>query len=153
MVPVRAVAFDKSPSRNWSIPWHQDRIIAVRERADIPGFSNWSNKDGVWHCEPHESILNRMLFVRLHLDDADQDAGAMEVAVGSEIEGFVEASSARTVAERYDGHICTAARGDVLVLPMLALHRSLPATNPRRRRVLRIDYASHPLPAPLNYAN
>lgn len=153
MVPVRAVAFDKSPSRNWSVPWHQDRVIAVKDRADIPGFSNWSRKDAVWHCEPPQALIQQMLFVRLHLDDASEDAGAMEVAVGSEIEGFVEAAAAKTIAERYYQHICTAPRGDVLVLPMLALHRSRPATNPRRRRVLRIDYAAAPLPPPLRYAN
>jgi len=49
---VRAVAFDKSPSSNWALPWHQDRVIAVQERHVVDGFVNWTKKDGGWHCEP-----------------------------------------------------------------------------------------------------
>ena len=28
-VPVRIVAFNKSETANWGVPWHQDRVIAV----------------------------------------------------------------------------------------------------------------------------
>ncbi len=39
---VRAVWFDKSDGRNWSVPWHQDRVIAVRDRCNTPLAANWS---------------------------------------------------------------------------------------------------------------
>ena len=29
MQPVRFVAFNKGEARNWSLPWHQDRVIAA----------------------------------------------------------------------------------------------------------------------------
>jgi hypothetical protein len=153
MRPVRFVSFDKTAQTNWALPWHQDRVIAVKERHDVPGFKNWSRKGGVWHCEPPISVLNDMLFVRVHLDDADQAAGAMEIAMGSHLVGHVAADQAETVAASYPSHICEAARGDVLVLDMLTLHRSLPAAKPASRRVLRIDYAAAPLPEPLAWAN
>ena len=36
--PVRATLFDKNKDANWSLGWHQDRTIAVRERLETPGF-------------------------------------------------------------------------------------------------------------------
>lgn len=42
--PVRAILFDKSAATNWSLGWHQDRTICVRERIDAPGFGPWSIK-------------------------------------------------------------------------------------------------------------
>ena len=45
--PVRVVAFDKSQETNWGVPWHQDRIIAVSEKADVSGYTNWTKKSGV----------------------------------------------------------------------------------------------------------
>jgi hypothetical protein len=51
--PVRLVAFNKSADANWGVPWHQDRVVAVRQRIECAGYSNWSPKDGFWHCEPH----------------------------------------------------------------------------------------------------
>ena len=29
---VRGIFFDKQPSANWKVPWHQDRTIAVKNR-------------------------------------------------------------------------------------------------------------------------
>jgi hypothetical protein len=28
LIPVRAIYFDKSPERNWLVPWHQDLELA-----------------------------------------------------------------------------------------------------------------------------
>ncbi len=36
--PVHAITFDKTPGANWSLGWHQDRTIAVRDRRDADGF-------------------------------------------------------------------------------------------------------------------
>lgn len=153
MAPVRVLAFDKSDATNWSLPWHQDRVIAVASRADLQEFHNWSRKQGIWHCEPPTNFLTDMLFVRVHLDDADESAGAMEIAMGSHAAGLVPADRAETVAGDYPAHLCTARRGDVLILPMLTLHRSRAAERPATRRVLRVDYAASSLPPPLVWAN
>lgn len=151
-VPVRSVAFNKSQSANWGVPWHQDRVIAVAEKADIPGYKNWTNKSGTWHCEPPQSILDEMLFVRVHLDDADPSNGAMDIAVGSHSDGFVPSANAEEVANTYPIETCVAERGDVLILKMLTLHASKPAQVPSGRRVLRIDFSASQLPRPLSWA-
>ncbi len=150
--PVRIVAFNKSSGTNWGVPWHQDRVIAVEERREVEGFSNWSQKAGVWHCEPPLNLLEHILFVRVHLDDTDAESGAMEVARGSHKAGKVKAADAAEVAARYPLEVCTAKRGDVLVLKMLTLHRSGVAKQARARREVRVDFASFALPAPLNWA-
>ena len=38
MVAVRAILFDKTGDANWTVPWHQDRSIAVATRIDVAGF-------------------------------------------------------------------------------------------------------------------
>lgn len=153
MSPVRAVAFDKTAQTNWALPWHQDRIVAVAARHLVAGYENWTRKHGLWHCEPPAEVLAQMLFVRVHLDDGDTDTGAMEIAAGSHKAGVVDAKQAATVAQDYPNQVCKARRGDILILPMLTLHRSLAAPMPATRRVLRIDYAASALPRPLTWAH
>jgi hypothetical protein len=150
--PVRIVGFDKRATANWSLPWHQDRVIAVRERHDVPGFTNWSRKRGLWHCEPPREVLDRMLFVRVHLDDCDAGNGAMEIAPGSHRLGAVPESGVVAAAGGFGSEVCVATAGDVLVLRMLTLHRSGRSESARPRRVLRVDFALDPLPAPLQWA-
>ncbi len=146
---VRAVWFTKDATANWGVAWHQDRVIAVAERHEIPGYRNWSLKGDVWHCEPPLPIFAMLRFVRLHLDDQDAANGAMEIARGSEVEGMVPETKAAEVAARYPMEPCEARRGDIQVLPMLVLHRSHPARTAVPRRALRLDYAVADLPAPL----
>jgi hypothetical protein len=153
MRPVRVVDFDKSSHSNWSVPWHQDRIIAVKARHQVAGFDNWSCKHGTWHCEPPEALLHGMLFTRIHLDASTEHNGAMEIAPGSHREGRVSGDGAEATAARYPTEPTLAQPGDVLILNMLTLHRSRPATTDTGRHTLRVDYAPGPLPAPLDWAN
>ena len=160
MRPVRLVSFDKNPDTNWGVPWHQDRIISVQERVETQGFSNWSSKEGHWHCEPPIDLLNKMLFVRVHLDQNSAENGAMEIALGSHTQGKVASGAASDVAGKYATEVAAAEPGDVLVLSMLTLHRSRPAnslanslaTCPPARRVLRVDYAPFELPGRLQWS-
>ncbi len=152
MRPVRIVSFDKNAGANLGVPWHQDRVIAVREKAALSGFSNWSKKHGAWHCEPPASLLQQMLFVRIHLDDNAPGNGAMEIALGSHNTGKVPAAEAEPIAEQYPSELTAAHAGDVLIMSMLILHLSRPAIQPVNRRVLRVDYADFALPEPLAWA-
>ena len=84
---VRAVLFDKAPTSNWKVPWHQDTAIAVAKRAEAPGFVGWSVKDGVTHVHPPVEILERMVALRVHLDDCGLDSGPLRVLPGSHCHG------------------------------------------------------------------
>ena len=152
MVAVRMLSFNKSVDANWSVPWHQDRVIAVDRKTDLNGFSNWSHKGGTWHCEPPVEILRDMLFVRLHLDPQTIQNGAMEIALCSHRFGVVSTEQAAELASGCQTECVIADPGDVLILNMLTLHRSRSAANPSSRAALRIDFASTGLPVPLNWA-
>ena len=148
---VRVVWFSKDAGANWGVPWHQDRVIAVAGRHDVPGFGPWSCKAGIWHCEPPLPVLEQMRFVRVHLDDCDATNGAMEIARGSQAAGPVPTVEAARIAAHYPNELCAARRGDVQILPMLVLHRSLPAATQAPRRALRLDFAAAELPEPLSW--
>jgi hypothetical protein len=90
--PVRAIYFDKSPDANWMVPWHQDMTLALRTRAEVSGFGPWSTKDGIPHVQPPLEFLQRMLTVRLHLDDTDEANGALRVLPGSHLLGRLSAT-------------------------------------------------------------
>lgn len=150
---VRVVGFDKNDEVNWSLGWHQDRVVAVRDRVDLPGFSAWTRKAGVWHAEPPLDYLKSMFFLRVHLDDADAENGPLEIALGSHRAGRVLSEDAADVAVCGDREVCIARRGDVLAASALILHRSASSRSSSPRRAIRIDYATEPLPAPLEWAD
>lgn len=152
LIPARIVAFNKTSGNNWSVPWHQDRVIAVADRHEMTDFTNWSQKGTAWHCAPPEALLDQMFFVRAHLDDNAPEDGPMRIALGSHKLGIVPAAEARASADLFVQEDCPARRGDVLVLKMLTLHASSPSSTTNPRRVFRIDYAPRTLlPKPLEW--
>lgn len=93
-----------------------------------------------------------MLFVRIHLDQADHENGAMKIAVGSHNEGIIPSGRAKDIVTSFPTESCDAKRGDILVLKMLTLHCSESSAQPSNRRVFRVDFASFNLPKPLRWA-
>lgn len=150
--PVRVVAFDKSETDNWTLPWHQDRVVALRQRVETPGFTNWTNKAGIWHAEPPIELLERMIFARVHLDPADAENGCLQLALGTHARGKIAAADAEAIANAAPIESCFAARGDVLVAKALILHRSSSSRIAAGRRAIRVDYCAEQLPPPLQWA-
>jgi hypothetical protein len=149
--PVRAIYFDKSPDTNWLVPWHQDLTLALRASAEVPGFGPWSTKDGIPHAQPPVELLQQMLTVRLHLDDADESNGALRVLPGSHREGRLSAERIRELRSQQSDILCTVSAGDALIMRPLLLHASSRSTSTRHRRVLHIEYAAFTLPDELNW--
>lgn len=142
---VRAIYFNKSPEANWGVGWHQDLAIAVKERFDVPEFEGWSVKHGVPHVLPPVEVLERMITVRLHLDDADASNGALRVIPGSQCAGRLSSSEIEQCVAQGDV-ICQVEAGDALLMRPLLLHASSRSISKRERRVLHIEYASAELP-------
>lgn len=149
--PVRGLWFDKSPQSNWPVAWHQDLTIAVEARVDVPGYGPWSLKNGVHHVQPPAEVLQRMLTVRLHLDRADEQSGALRVIPGSHGEGRLPEDAIAGWRDRPE-YVCRANIGDVLLMRPLLLHASNRATAAVRRRVLHLEYAAMPLPGGLAWS-
>ena len=149
---TRVLAFDKSADRNWGLGWHQDRAIAVKARAEAPGFKHWTVKQGVPHVEAPEDVLSCMVTLRLHLDDCGLDNGPLEIAADSCRAGAVPKGRIAELVSDMECLQCPAHAGDVLAMKGLTFHRSKPAKQPIHRRVLHVDYAADDLPGPLEWA-
>jgi len=148
---VRDLFFDKTPEANWKVPWHQDLTIAVRHRKDVPGFGPWSVKDGVPHVVSPAEWLERILTVRLHLDDCGEENGPLRVLPGSHRHGKLDSRAIQMWRERAPAVSCVVNRGDALLMRPLLLHASSPARHPGHRRVIHLEFASEELPGGLQW--
>ena len=148
---VRGILFDKIPAANWKVPWHQDVTIAVRERANVEGFGPWTVKAGTLHVQPPSSVLEKMVSVRLHLDQCDESNGALRVIPGSHRYGRIPEKEILSIVQNSREHVCAVNRGGALLMRPLLLHASSPSSSPAHRRVIHIDFASEPLPNPLQW--
>ena len=146
---VRGILFDKTPDANWKVIWHQDLTIAVAERADVAGFGPWSEKAGVAHVQPPAALLDRMVAVRVHLDDCTESNGPVRVLPGSHRAGRLAASAIEEWRARVEEVVCLLPRGGILAFHSLLLHASSPATTPAHRRVVHLEFAADELPAGL----
>jgi ectoine hydroxylase-related dioxygenase (phytanoyl-CoA dioxygenase family) len=150
-MPVRTIYFDKSAVVNWLVAWHQDLTLAVRARVDVPDFGPWSVKDGVPHVQAPVQVLERMLTVRIHLDDCDETNGALRVLPGSHRFGRLSSEQIRALRKQTTEVVCRASAGDIMLMRPLLLHASGKARANRHRRVLHIEYAGCDLPGGLEW--
>ncbi len=150
--PVRVLFFDKTPQKNWPVLWHQDVTIAVQETADLEGYGPWSLKDGRPHVQPPLDVLEAMISLRIHVDDVAEGNGALEVILGSHVQGVLsrESIDALTAEEVVT---CSIRAGDVMVMRPLLLHASARAENPSHRRVIHVEYCAVVLPTPLQWSS
>jgi ectoine hydroxylase-related dioxygenase (phytanoyl-CoA dioxygenase family) len=151
VVPVRGILFDKVREANWHVAWHQDQIIPVAQRRDLAGFTSWSIKKGVPHVRPPVSILERMLTLRIHLDDCRRDNGALMVIPASHKRGFLTDVQIEHLVANDGAVVCEASRGSVIAMRPLLLHSSAPAMSPSHRRVIHLEFAGEQLPGGLEW--
>lgn len=149
--PVRAVVFDKSAAANWSLAWHQDRTICVKQRIDVDGFGPWTVKRGMHHVAPPAELLARMVTVRVHLDPVPADNAPLLVAPGSHRLGRIPLDQIEETVRRCGTSTCIAEAGDLWLYATLIVHASNAAAKPAHRRVLQIDYAAEDLPGGLEW--
>lgn len=149
--PVRALYFDKSEESNWMVPWHQDLSIAVQTRRDVPGCSGWNQKEGVWHVQPPVDVLERMVALRLHLDDTDASNGALRVLAGTHRFGRLTGDQIDLCRTTHAEVLCAAQIGDVLLMRPLLLHASSRSASTRHRRILHVEFAAGNLPDGLEW--
>jgi len=140
-IPVRGILFDKTRTSNWPVPWHQDRTIAVKAKQSITGYGPWSIKDGTCHVQPPLSLLEKMMTIRIHLDDTPKENGALRVIPGSHQIGLIPSNDINAYSHENEV-ICECEAGDVLLMSPMLLHASRRSENPARRRILHFEYAS-----------
>jgi ectoine hydroxylase-related dioxygenase (phytanoyl-CoA dioxygenase family) len=139
--PYRATLFDKSQAANWLVSWHQDTALPIRSRVDRPGWGPWSIKGGVLHAIAPASALERLIALRIHLDDSTHANGPLRVLPGSHAHGVLGHKDIEELTAVVPSVACLAPRGGVVAMRPLTVHASSKARNGERRRVLHVEYA------------
>lgn len=149
---VRAIAFDKTGHRNWFVPWHQDRTIAVALRDESAAVTNWTMKAGVPHCEAPVGLLSAMLTLRWHLDLIGPADGGLRVLPGSHLKGRLTSEEIARLALETPAQELAVSAGTVLALRPLLVHGSRRRTTRGHRRILHVELAAGDPPSPLEWA-
>lgn len=147
---VKGTFFNKTQESNWKVVWHQDLTIMVRERREVPGFSPWTIKAGINHVQPPAEILNRILAIRLHLDESGPDNGPLRVIPGSHKQSRLSGQQVFDW-QKQKSVVCTVPRGGALLMRPLLLHASSACIVPKPRRVIHLEFAADNLPNPLEW--
>jgi len=148
---VRAILFDKTEGANWSVAWHQDRTIAVRDRREVAGYGPWSVKDGAHHVEPPYDLMRDMVTVRAHLDDCGEDNAPLMIALDSHRLGRLPAREIADAISQLPTARCLARAGDVWAYATPIVHASERTRSTARRRVLQVDFSARGLPEALEW--
>ncbi|MGK7876177.1 MAG: phytanoyl-CoA dioxygenase family protein [Xenococcaceae cyanobacterium] len=148
---VRAIYFNKTENANWGVSWHQDKTIAVKEKVEFSGFVSWSVKQGVVHVQPPIEVMQNIVTLRLHLDAANEENGALKVLPKSHKLGILNKSQIEQIKANNNSVVCRVDAGDAVIMSTLILHSSLKAKTPSNRRVIHLEYSSFQLPGGLSW--
>jgi len=141
-VPYRATLFEKSGVRNWLVVWHQDTTLPLTSRTDSSEWGPWSIKDGITYAHAPTWALEKIVALRLHLDDSTKENGPLRVIPGSHREGVLTDEEVFRKARESSTVDCVVRRGGVLRMRPLLIHASSKSIGPQPRRVLHLEYAA-----------
>lgn len=150
--PVKGTFFDKTSDANWPVPWHQDVTITIEPSGEVPGFDMRPVKDGMVHAIPPAEISQNMVALRIHLDDAGVNHGALRVIPGSHREGRLSQDRVNDLLANSAETVVAVCRADVMLMRPLLLHASSACQTPGHRRVIHLEYADRDLPGGLKWA-
>ena len=152
-VAVQCTYFEKSASRNWLVPMHQDLSIPVAERVPDARLAGWSHKEGAWFVHAPAVLLARLTAVRVHLDACTEADGPLRVVPGSHRLGLMTEEAVNAARRRTAEVVCTGSKGSALVMRPLLLHASSRSSDHSRsrRRVLHFLFGPPALPHGLRW--
>ena len=141
-LPFRATLFDKSPQANWLVVWHQDTALPLRCRRETSGWGPWSVKEGINYAHAPTCALDKVVALRVHLDDCTNQNGPLRVLPGTHKLGVLSDDEVFRLSGERCAVDCTAEQGAILAMRPLLIHSSSKSQNESPRRVLHIEYAS-----------
>lgn len=147
---VKSIYFDKPEKSNWYVAYHQDLTISVDKKTELPDFGPWTTKQNQFAVQPPLDILENIFTIRVHLDDTDEQNGALKVIPGSHAKGIYRPETIDWNVETE--HICKVNKGGVMIMKPLILHGSNRTTNGEKRRVIHIEFSDAELPEELNWS-
>jgi predicted DNA-binding transcriptional regulator YafY len=147
---TKAIYFDKPPKSNWFVSWHQDVPINVKEKKETEGFCGWTNKGGLVSVRPPLEYLQSAFTVRIHLDDTDEQNGALKVIPRTHLSILSDQEIAE-IRDSTDSSCCKVKQGGVHLLKPLTLHSSSKTENNKHRRVIHLEFNNRELPEGLEW--
>ena len=147
---TKALFFNKAADANWYVTWHQDKTINVKEKIETEGFSAWTKKENLYGVCPPEGILKNTITVRIHLDDTNEENGALKILAGSHKQKLND-KELKLITENSIAASCDVSAGGVHIMKPLLLHASHKTVNNKNRRVIHLEFNSLPLPSGLEW--
>ena len=147
---VKSIYFDKPESSNWYVSYHQDLTISVDKKLDLDGFGPWTVKHNQYAVQPPLDVLKNIFTVRIHLDDTDENNGALKVISSSHLKQIYRPETIDWATESET--ICNVKKGGIMIMKPLLLHSSSRTTNNKKRRVIHIEFSNQELPTELKWA-
>ncbi|MFN3754240.1 phytanoyl-CoA dioxygenase family protein [Flavobacterium sp.] len=147
---VKSIYFDKPEKSNWFVAYHQDLTISVDKKIETEGFGPWTVKQNQFAVQPTLDILENIFTIRIHLDDTDENNGALKVIDKSHTKSIYRTETINWDIEKET--ICSVNSGGIMLMKPLILHGSNRTQNNKRRRVIHIEFSSKDLPENLKWA-
>lgn len=141
-LPFKCTLFDKSPLRNWLVTWHQDLALPIRSRVDADGWGPWSTKANCLYALAPAAVLERVVALRVHLDDSTSDNGPLRVLPDTHRLGRLSETRITELAREIPAVECVVPAGGVVALRPLTVHASSKAMSRLPRRVLHFEYST-----------
>lgn len=147
---VKSIYFDKPEKSNWYVAYHQDLTISVDKKIDLENFGPWTTKQNQFAVQPPLDILENIFTIRIHLDETDENNGALKVVPKSHAKGIYRPETIDWNVETEN--ICNVEKGGIMIMKPLLLHGSNRTTNGKKRRVIHIEFSDKELPEVLNWS-
>lgn len=147
---VKSIYFDKPEKSNWFVSYHQDLTISVDQKKEINGFNFWTSKHNQYAVQPPISLLENIFTIRIHLDDTDEENGALKVIGKSHLKQIYRPETIDWQSETEV--FCNVEKGGIMLMKPLLLHGSNRTVNHKRRRVIHIEFSNIALPESINWA-
>jgi ectoine hydroxylase-related dioxygenase (phytanoyl-CoA dioxygenase family) len=147
---VKSIYFDKPEASNWYVSYHQDLTISVDKKLDLEGYGPWTVKQNQFAVQPPLDILKNLFTIRIHLDDTDENNGALKVISSSHLKNIYRPETIDWTSETET--ICKVKKGGIMIMKPLLLHSSSRTINNKKRRVIHIEFTCQELPTELNWA-
>ena len=147
---VKSIYFDKPETSNWYVAYHQDLTISVDKKLELENFGPWTTKQNQFAVQPPIAFLENISTIRIHLDDTDENNGALRVIPKSHLKKIYRPETIDCSKETET--TCCVEQGGVMLMKPLTLHSSGRTTNNKKRRVIHIEFSSMELPTEFNWA-
>ncbi|WP_338876820.1 phytanoyl-CoA dioxygenase family protein [Spirosoma sp. SC4-14] len=147
---VKSIYFDKPETSNWYVSYHQDLTISVDKKHKLDNFGPWTTKQNQVAVQPPTDLLENITTIRIHLDDTDENNGALKVVPASHLKQIYRPE---TINWDIETEItCAVKQGGLMLMKPLTLHSSSRTTNRKKRRVIHIEFSNKELPIELKWA-